>query len=55
MGMPELKLEGRVIFAAPILELVNSGDSYTAKQTIRLEVKPNGVYAVKGQLGVIDL
>jgi len=46
----QLKLEARVAYAAPILELANSRELYSATQTITLEAKPNAVYIVKGQL-----
>ena len=47
----QLTLDAKVAYAAPILELINSGSMYHATQVIRFQPEPNGVYIVKGELG----
>ena len=47
----QLTLDATVAYAAPILELINSGSMYRATQVIRFQPEPNGVYIVKGELG----
>jgi hypothetical protein len=45
-----LKLEARSAHGAPIAEILNSANMYSAEDAIALDVKPNAVYVVKGEL-----
>jgi hypothetical protein len=45
-----LKLEGRVAYGAPILEIVNAATMYAADRTIEVDLEPSVTYAVVGQL-----
>jgi hypothetical protein len=45
-----LKLEARTAHGAPIAELFNSANMYSASAVVTLDAKPDAVYVVKGVL-----
>jgi hypothetical protein len=49
-GEVRLTLGAQTHAAAPILEFINIGKNYGARQTIRFQPKPDGVYVVTGEL-----
>src|SRR5262245_49718870 len=44
--LSRLKLEGRVAYAAPILELVNSSQMFSISEIIEVDIKPGSLYRV---------
>jgi hypothetical protein len=45
-----LKLEARTAHGAPIAEIFNSANMYSASAVVTLDAKPDAVYVVKGML-----